>query len=295
MAETTTPPAADLPNLPQGVPSLQQLDKLMETPHWKRVKAFNNAFLDRHRESLKGYGFRWGEDPMGLWSRRWEYPWVVGKVFEYAQETGRDDFLFCDAGSGVTFFPYLVCEQLPETKFVCCDYEPKYGPMFDAVNQTESHDRVSFKAASLQDMPFKDGELDGLTCISVLEHTGDYRKCVEEIARCIKPGGLLVLTFDLSLDPKFPKFELRPESAKDLLSAIGESFDVDEDMLWSHAERAYASSDGLLSTPEIRKTQPQLLPWKYPLVQSFYDLWRGYGWTGGFRSVAPLCMAATRK
>lgn len=279
-----------------GVPTLEQLDALMATPFWKHVKQFNQDFITRHEDNLGGYGFRWGEDPMGLWSRRWEYPWCVRQTLAYARDLGRDDLTIVDAGSGVTFFPYLLCEHLPSTKVIASDFEAKYGPMYDKVNETESHDRVSFVQSALQNMPFKDGELDVLTCISVLEHTGDYVRCVEEIARVVKPGGLLVLTFDLSLDPKFPKFELSPASAKTMFAALDEHFEASADSLWQQASVAYDSKGkDLLSTPEMKQRSPQHLPWKYPLIQSFYDLFRGYGWTGGFRSVAPICMAIRRR
>jgi hypothetical protein len=45
----------------------------------------------------------------------------------------------------------------------------------------------------------------------------------------------------------------------------------------------------------VKLTQPDLLPWKYPMIQAAYDFWRGHGWTGGFRSVAAFCLAAIRK
>jgi ubiquinone/menaquinone biosynthesis C-methylase UbiE len=48
-------------------------------------------------------------------------------------------------------------------------------------------------------LPFDDGEVDALFCVSVLEHIPGPEKTIREIRRILKPGGLLVLTIDLDL------------------------------------------------------------------------------------------------
>ena len=51
----------------------------------------------------------------------------------------------------------------------------------------------------------------------------------------------------------------------------------------------------ILTTDHIRETQPDLLPWKSPLLKAAHDLVKGHGWTGGFRSKSVYCLSATAK
>ena len=283
----------DLPALRPGTPTLAEVDALLASPFWRDVKGYSDAFLARHEPALRGYGRHWGTDPMRLWSRRWEYPFAVRAVLDHARRTGRDDLTCCDAGSGVTFLPYLLCDRLADARFACVDTNRRYEPMFAAVAQEQGHDRVWFREAAVQDLPFGNGELDVMCCVSVLEHTGDYRRVIEEFARVVATGGRLVLTFDLSLAGPF---ELKRESARTVFEAIAEHFEADAGELWREAEAVYESGgEGRLSTPEVRRRSPELLPWRYPKLQALYDLARGYGWTGGFRAVAPFCLDVGRR
>jgi 2-polyprenyl-3-methyl-5-hydroxy-6-metoxy-1,4-benzoquinol methylase len=279
--------------MPLGTPTLQQLDDLMAGKFWRDVKQYSDDFLTKHDAALRGYGRHWGEDPMHLWSRRWEYPFAAQAVLRHAERTGRTDLTCCDAGSGVTFLPFLLCEQLPETRFACVDTNATYDKMFNAVNLETPHDHVWFRQAALQDLPFDEEELDALLCVSVLEHTGQYATILKEIARVLRPGGRLILTFDLSLDGKF---ELTPEHADEVFAGVAEFFEADAAELKQKASATYASAGkDLLSTPEVREREPQHLPWKYPRLQAIYDLVRGHGWTGGFRGVAPFCLDVARR
>ena len=51
-----------------------------------------------------------------------------------------------------------------------------------------------------------------------------------------------------------------------------------------------AEDEGILTTDYIRKTEPDLLPWKYPVLKAAHDLVTGHGWTGGFRSKSVYCL-----
>lgn len=280
------------PPLRGGIPTLDEVEAMLARPIWAETRSFNAAFLDRHRRALSGYAWHWGRDPLKFWSRRWEYPFAEQAVFQHAGRTGRDDLVICDAGSGVTFFPYLLADRLPASRVVCCDYAATYAPIFAAVNRNEPHDRVGFRRAALQELPFAAGELDILCCISVLEHTGQYETIVREVARVLKPGGRFVLTFDLSQDDKF---DMQPADARKMFDVLAELFETDADECWAEARKAATQPDALLCTPTIRRVQPHLLPWKHPRLQAMYDLVRGYGLTGGFRAAACYCLDVARR
>jgi SAM-dependent methyltransferase len=280
--------------LRSGIPRIDELDQLKQTETYRQPSEFNTAFLRRHHDALKGYGKHWGSDPFRLWSRRWEYPFVAERVLDFAQRPeniGRE-LTMLDAGSGVTFFPYYICQKVPSAQFVCVDYDPTYTAMFDAINRSETSARVRFVRASLQKLPLKDGELDAIACISVLEHTDNYEQIIDEFLRVLRPGGLFVLTFDVSLDGKFT---LPIPQAKELLQTVQAKFTVDDgvDLV---EELTHAHDAGVLTSDHVRATEPELLPWTFPVrvYKAAHDLVTGKGWTAGFRSRTIFCCSVRK-
>ncbi len=43
-------------------------------------------------------------------------------------------------------------------------------------------------------LPFADGSFDAITCLEVIEHVADERQTFRELARVLRPGGILILT-----------------------------------------------------------------------------------------------------
>jgi len=273
-----------------GVPTIAEVDQLLQDPYYADITGFSRDFLARHGDDLSGYGKLWGQDPFKLWSRRWEYPFAAQKTINYGKEKG-GKLKFMDGGSGVTFFPYYVCSKVDNAEFICVDTNESYPPMFDAINKTEGHADVTFMNGWLQDLQVGSKALDGACCISVLEHTDKYPEIVKEFARVLKPGGLLVLSFDLSLDGKF---ELSKAVAADLLRNVMEYFNVEGVDLISELDKMDNIGD-ILSTDHVKKTEPDLLPWRFPMAKAMHDLVKGHGWTGGFRSKSVYCLDAVRK
>lgn len=273
-----------------GVPLIADLDALKSDPYYSQITTFSQEFLTRHGQALSGYGKLWGQDPFKLWSRRWEYPFAAQKIIEYGR-LHSGPIKIIDAGSGVTFFPYFVCEHLPQAQVICIDSNPSYPPMFDAINRATPDSRVSFTQGMLQKLPMENAGIDVIACISVLEHTNNYGEIVREFSRILKPGGLLVLTFDLSLDGKF---ELRKDVAADLLAKVTEFFDTGGVPIEQELNRM-DDRGAILSTDYVKRTEPDLLPWRFPLAKAAHDLMKGHGWTGGFRSKSVFCLTGIRR
>ncbi|HRK32242.1 MAG TPA: class I SAM-dependent methyltransferase [Tepidisphaeraceae bacterium] len=282
-------------NLKSGIPTVADVAQLQATPTYNEYTAYNAAFLARHAAALDKYGRHWGQDPFGMWSRRYEYPYVGEKLLAHARllqtADGAQAIKILDAGSGVTFLDYYICDQISSASVVCVDYDKSYHDIFAAVNANTPGARVRFAEGMLQDLKFGTGEFDSLACLSVLEHTDNYAQIIKEFARVVKPAGQLVLTFDLSLDGKFP---LSYQQAADLLSHVSEYFAIQEIDATAELGRM-KSPDGLLTTDYVKQTNPELLPWKFPLLKGVHDLVKGHGWTGGFRSKAVFCLDARRK
>lgn len=279
--------ASDMQLLRTGIPKVAELDQLKQTDTYRRHTEFNRDFLARHHNALKQYGRHWGMDPFKLWSRRWEYPFAADRLLRFAEQNPGRTMRVMDAGSGVTYFPYLICSQLPTASFVCVDYDTTYAPLFDAINAAERTDRVRFVQAALQKLPISDRELDAVVCISVLEHTDQYETILDEFLRVLRPGGAFVLTFDLSLDGKFTL--PRPQAEK-LLGVIQRKFLSDSDAnLVAELDRMHDA--GNLTSDHVRATEPELLPWTAPVrvYKAVTDLFQGKGWTAGFRSRTIFC------
>lgn len=279
-------------NLRSGIPLKQDVATLVGGPLYAEHTGYNQKFLASHGQALEGYGKLWGQDPFQLWSRRWEYPYVIQRVMEYAATNPNQPLKMLDGGSGVTYVPYYLCDKLPNLSVICCDTNVSYAPMFAAINKNVGHQRVTFQEAMLQKLPYETGSLDIIACISVLEHTDNYGQIIAEFARALKPGGLLVLTFDLSLDGKF---ELSKPMASELLDHVTKAFDVQNGMDVKVELNNMDSPSNLLTTDHVKATQPELLPWRFPLLKGVHDMLTGHGWTGGFRSKSVFCLSAIRK
>ena len=49
---------------------------------------------------------------------------------------------------------------------------------------------------------FKDESFDIISCVSAIEHMSNWKDCIGEISRLLKPGGLAFVTVDISTDSK---------------------------------------------------------------------------------------------
>jgi len=54
---------------------------------------------------------------------------------------------------------------------------------------------LAITVADIRKMPFEDNSFDIIICSEVLEHVDGFGKAIEEIKRCIKPEGNIILSF----------------------------------------------------------------------------------------------------
>jgi ubiquinone/menaquinone biosynthesis C-methylase UbiE len=266
---------------------LQDVERLVVGDLLAQHARFNDDFLRAGAPALRRYARQWGGDPLKLWSRRWEYPFVGQRIVDHlSMRAGPWHVL--DAGSGVTYFPYYLARRMgPPCRVTCVDSNRAYGPIFEAIDAQRPGSNVRFVAASLQDLPLEDRSVDAVSCISVLEHTDRHDRILDQFARVLRSGGLLALTFDLSLDGRF---ELSRRAAERLLAAVGERFALRDGDDPRAMLGAMDQPDRILTTDHVRRTQPQLLPWRWPWLLAVRDLLRGRGWTGGFKSKTVFCL-----
>lgn len=86
--------------------------------------------------------------------------------------------------------------------------------LHDARRRAAGMPGVSFLSASLRELPFADAHFDMVWCSGVLMHTVDPPRVLDELARVLKPGGLLYLLVYATGGLRWPLVKLlRPLAA----------------------------------------------------------------------------------
>jgi SAM-dependent methyltransferase len=155
------------------------------------MEGFQVEFLGLTR-ALWSADFPIPGDALSHFSRQWEYPYAWANL---GDAPGR----VLDAGSGITFFPFLLAAAGFEVD--CCDGAEWLGlaERFERAGSLTGC-RPRFTRCSLEQLPYAARAFDAVACISVLEHVASEREAVlGELARVLRPGGRLLLTCDVDL------------------------------------------------------------------------------------------------
>jgi len=62
--------------------------------------------------------------------------------------------------------------------------------------------KIIFRQANGENLPFKDQSFDLVVCCETLEHISNYKKAIDEIVRVTKNSGKIIITIPNSLNPK---------------------------------------------------------------------------------------------
>lgn len=175
----------------------------LEAPEWKSLFAAlerEAAVFQEHEPRFRSKEYVWPRDPLHNWSRMWEYPYVFHHLKCFSDENAANGILrSADVGSGVTFFPFALARL--GFHVTCADIDPICERDMSKAVQCVPQEpgKVDFRMIHGDSLPFEDGEIDVVYCISVLEHISTFEKTVSEIGRILKKGGLFLLTIDLDL------------------------------------------------------------------------------------------------
>lgn len=224
-------------------------------PHrngFARLADLEEEALRRARRRCEREERALGGSPRLGWSRQWEYPYVLANL---PQNAGGSKLL--DAGSG--FRAFTLALAAAGFQVTACDLSATAGRRLLRAARRRGLD-VDFRRTDLERLSFPAARFDVVTCVSVLEHTAEPRRVLAELHRVLRPGGRLLLTFDVSVDGR------RPLSVRDTrrllrdaeeLFAAGHPF-VDRELL---DEKALAAAPELLRTAWFRARDPGSLPW----------------------------------
>lgn len=241
--------------LQAGIPTVASYNRLVKSEFFLKIETFSNDFLKTNCQYLLDYGRRWVPDPLHQWSRQWEYPFVVDRVSEYINTDRTSHRVsILDAGSGVTFLPYYITSSFENVRVCCCDYNPSFGAVFSKIN-AQYEAPVEFYPEDIRTLPFKDDSFDIVYCVSVLEHIENFETPIKEFKRVLKRDGMLIVTFDISLDglSKIPVKE-----AEELIDTLHGYFTP------VHQPKPLSEmlKSEIVTTEYIRKRNRELLPWR---------------------------------
>jgi SAM-dependent methyltransferase len=247
---------------PQGVPTIDEYQAVLGSELFLRMESFSSIFRRINADPLRAYSTRWVADPLHQWSRQWEYPFAFHWMAKHLGTLIGRKSRILDAGSGATFFPYFVPTEIPHVRVNCCDTDASLRDVFAHIN-SRSMNQVEFEVQDIRDMSFPDDCFDVISCISVLEHLNEVDTAIREFHRVLRQEGMLILTFDVSLDG-FADIPL--PRAIELLGAVGTAFRPIGEL--KQLDRL-TSSPNILTTSYARRLNKQLLPWRHPVLSAF--------------------------
>lgn len=240
-----------------GIPRLEKYMRVLETSLFRDMEAFSNAFLGSN-DFLRDH-YKWVKDPLHQWSRQWEYPYVFQSLMEHStlRQAPGLSIKVLDAGSGITFFPYYMKRSIQDLDITCCDSDETLTTLFDRVNRlVDSEQKVNFIEADMHALPLDDESIDMIYCISVLEHTRNYTRILDEFHRVLRPSGCLVLSFDVGLDGVS---EITPITARRLLDDVTQRFSCEHD-----CPDIKTDMEDILTSKQVIQSANHLSPWKFP-------------------------------
>ncbi len=107
-----------------------------------------------------------------------------------------------DVGTGIGILPLMLAEDGADS-VVGIDVSPAMLELAEYQRLSKpsaSTQKVSYRLAPAQSLPFHDERFDGVICRLVLHHARKPERIIKEVVRVLKPGGILILAELLSVD-----------------------------------------------------------------------------------------------
>jgi SAM-dependent methyltransferase len=213
----------DCPLSFSGFPALEDISHPSVHELLVLLNAEQTDFSRREAE-FRSAEYRWPKRPLHTWSRIWEYPYIYHHLKKVnATRTNPQLMKVVDYGSGVTFFPFAVSKLGCEV--TCLDVDPICLLDIPAAAAIVEHAPGSVRAVTPigGSCPVDSSSQDVVYCVSVLEHIPDKVAAIDDMHRILRPGGHLLLTFDIDLRGDS---ELGVSDFNSLLSELAGKFDL---------------------------------------------------------------------
>ncbi len=232
-----------------GIAPLSDLDAVEWKQLYSQLDKEQGDFLAKENH-FRSPEYKWPRNALHNWSRVWEYPYAYHHIRSWREShQGERTPLACDVGSGAAFFPFSIARL--GCRVACVDNDPICGK--DLMKASEcvatSPGAVEFRLTDGKSIPLEDQEADIVYCVSVLEHIPTFELTIREMARVLKPAGLLVLTIDLDT---LGIGDIRPQRYGVLIELLKSLFRFKHAQTTVHPANMLRSSTGpypLLSRP----------------------------------------------
>lgn len=278
--------------LSSGIPTRAEYLRLETQPFYDDLLGFSGEFERQCKadtRSVRSYHEKWVQEPFTQWSRRWEYVYTAQRLLDWAGDR-QGPLKVIDAGSGFTFFPFYLLQANSGLDIHCFDADPTAGDALQ--NAVELFGAgPDFYLEDLESLSQDDKTYDAVYSVSVIEHTKNPRKVVDEISRVLKPGGIFVCTFDISFESRSPMHTRRVER---LVEHIVSTFDAPSVLEPISFESLPANAD-IVTTQWDDDAVRAGLPWRQPLLVWAYDALRGRFRKTLYRPMTFCCLTVTKK
>jgi 2-polyprenyl-3-methyl-5-hydroxy-6-metoxy-1,4-benzoquinol methylase len=154
------------------------------------------------------------------WSKVWEYPWIW---YNGLKEIELNRSTILDIGSEISPFPWLASIQ--GAKVTMVEVNTEWAGHWQELKDKLCTE-IDWQILNSEKLPFKDETFDVVTSFSVVEHQANKQTAVNEIARVLKPGGVLAISFDIcepSMGMTFPEWNGKALTLQEF-----------EELFWQH-------------------------------------------------------------
>jgi 2-polyprenyl-3-methyl-5-hydroxy-6-metoxy-1,4-benzoquinol methylase len=128
-------------------------------------------------------------------AKPWSSPKTTERALALLEDLGGLDWKrakVADVGAGRGWFSRVLSERLRETQGL--DPREHVFPCDAAPESFEVDELVCVRTGAGGRLPFEDGSLDAAVSLEVIEHVEDQLGFLKEVARIVKPGGLVVVS-----------------------------------------------------------------------------------------------------
>lgn len=152
------------------------------------------------------------------YSRLWEYPWLYLQLKNI--KTG---LRLLDIGSELSPMPWFFSTHGFDV--IVSDWTARYWRRWSRASRMLDV-CADMRVIDTQEIDLPTNSVDVCTSFSVFEHIPDKRKAVCELARVLRPGGILAMTFDICETDQgmnFPSWNGSAPTLKDMDQIFSES------------------------------------------------------------------------
>ena len=168
-------------------------------------------------------------------SKQWEYPYAIAKISECGK-----NLRIADIGGGRGMLSSYLAKKghdvsVYDINFLWdCGDDNNIENTFFTFSKSQG---VHADYGSIFNIPAFDCTFDIVTCISVVEHIPHKEFAIKEMLRVLKPGGKLILTYDLCLGNAIGRDSLRVEIfTPDMLRETMRKLNVDINKTYDNDE-----------------------------------------------------------